>query len=75
MPVELRLKLSTIVGLHHVDAERQPVPHVVDESDRGALVARVVVDLQHAKPRAIVTGGELIEPLTGAGDPLEELDV
>jgi hypothetical protein len=74
VPVELRLKLSAVVRLHHVDAERQPVPDVVDESDGGALVARVV-DLQHANPGAIVNGGELIEPLAGAGDPLEELHV
>jgi hypothetical protein len=59
MPAKLRLKLRAVIGLHDVDAEWQPVLHLVDEADGGALGARVV-DLQRANTRAVVNGGELI---------------
>ena len=57
-----------------MNAKRQALSDFVDESDCRALVARVV-DLQHANPRAIVDGGELIQSLARAGNALEELDV
>lgn len=52
----------------------KPPTHLVDEPDRRALVAGVI-DLQDANARAIIDGRELVEPLSGAGDPLEELHV
>jgi hypothetical protein len=42
--------------------------------DRRALGARVV-DLEHANPRAIVDGGELIEPPSRTGDALQEFHI
>src|SRR4026208_388985 len=57
-----------------MDAEREAVPDLLKESDCGALIAGIV-DLQHADARAVVDGGELIEPLAGPGDALEELHV
>ena len=60
VPVELRLKLGTVVRLHHVHAKWQPADDLVDELHGRALVARVV-DLQDANPRAIVDGRELIQ--------------
>ena len=71
---KLGLELGAVVGLHDVHAERQPPQDVVDEADRRALVAGVV-DLEHANARAVVDGRELIEALSGARDPLEELHV
>jgi hypothetical protein len=56
------LELGAIVGLHDVDAERQPTNHVVDEFDGRSLIAGVV-NLQHADPGAIVDRRELDEAL------------
>jgi hypothetical protein len=42
VPVELGLKLGTVVGLHHVHAERQSAQHLVDEDNGRTLVARIV---------------------------------
>ena len=74
MPVEVRLKFGTIVGLHDMDAKRQPPQHVVHEINRRGLIARVV-DLEDANPRAVVDRGELIEPLPCARNALEKLYV
>jgi len=60
MPVKLGLKRRAVVGLHHVNAERQPANHFANEEDRGALVARIE-DLQDANPGAIVDRRELME--------------
>ena len=62
VPVELRLKLGAVVGLHHVHAKRQSTDVLVDELHGRALVARVV-DLQDANSRAIVNGRELVPEL------------
>jgi hypothetical protein len=32
MPVELRLKLGTVIGLHHLNPKWQALPHLVDKS-------------------------------------------
>src|SRR5690606_13494926 len=74
VPVELRLELRPIVGLNRQDAKGQPAQHLVDEADRGPLGARVV-DLQDAKARAIIDGGELIQPATRSRNALQKLDV
>src|SRR5262245_8306848 len=74
MPVKARLELGTVVGLDNQHSKWQTSQYLVDEADRRALVARVV-DLQHAEPRAVIDRRELIEPLLGARNPLEELDV
>jgi hypothetical protein len=74
VPMELRLKLRAIVGLNDVNAKREAAPDFVDEANGGALVTRVV-HLEDTNPRAIVDGGELIEPRPRLGDALEELDV
>ena len=72
MPVELRLELRAIVGLEDVDAEREPLPHLVKELDGGPLVASVE-DFEHSDSGAIVDGGELIEALLRQGNALEEI--
>ena len=46
----------------------------VDERDRRALGAGVV-NLEHTNPRAVIDGGELIEPPSRAGDALEEFHI
>src|SRR6185503_916390 len=74
MAVKLRLKLGPVVRLHRPHPERQPPPDVVDEADRGALIARVK-DLQHADARAVIDRRELIEPFTGARETLQELHI
>src|SRR6185503_5616544 len=71
VPVELRLELGAVIGLHDVDPKRQTPPHVVDESDRHALVARVV-NLEDANPSAIIDRGELVQPLARPRNALEE---
>ena len=47
MPVEVGLEFRSVIGLNDVDAEVQPLQHVIDELDGTSLVARIV-DLQHA---------------------------
>jgi hypothetical protein len=74
MPMELGLELGAVVRLHDEHAERQAVQDFVDERDRRALGAGVV-HLEHVNPRAIVDGGELIEPPSRAGDALEEFHI
>ena len=74
VPVEARLELGAIVRLQHVDTEWQPLSNLVEEADRRALVAPIV-DLQDSDTRAVVDGGELIEPFACPRDALEELHV
>src|SRR5258708_1585840 len=74
MPVEAGLELRAVIGLDDENAERKPPQHLIDEANGRGLVAGVV-DLQHADPGAIIDGGELIQALLGARDPLEELHV
>jgi len=74
VPVELRLKLCAIVGLHDEDAEWQPPTHFVDELDGCPLRARIK-QLQHTNARAVVDRCELVEPPPRARDPLQELHV
>ena len=54
--------------------EGQALEHVVDELD-GHLLVESVVDPEHAKPGAVVDGGELLVLLARAGDRRDELDV
>ena len=74
MPVKVGLELGAIVGLNDKDAEGESPEDVINEGDRRALIARVK-NLQHANPRAVVDGGELIKPPARARDALEKLDV
>src|SRR5688572_17014919 len=74
VPMELRLEFCAVVGLHDMHAKWQSPKHLVDELDRGALVARIE-DLQDSNPRAIVDRRELKQPPARAGNPLEELHV
>jgi hypothetical protein len=82
VPVERGLEFCAVVCLDHLDPERQPLKHVVDEADRGGLV-EPVVDAQHPQPGAVVDGGELVElapgppewGAVGGGQRLDELDV
>jgi hypothetical protein len=53
VPVKLRLELGPVVGLHDVDAKRQPPDDFVGELDGRRLVAPVV-DLEHPDARAVV---------------------
>jgi hypothetical protein len=52
VPVELRLKLCAIVGLHDEDAKWQPPKHVVDELDGCPLRARIKQP-QHTNEREV----------------------
>ena len=72
VPVEFRLELGAVVGLHDVYAEGQAAEDLVDE-ECGCPLGAGIVDLEDANSRAIVDGGELIQPLTSAGDSLQEL--
>jgi hypothetical protein len=74
MPVEMGLEFSAVVGLNHVDAERQAPEDVIDECDGGALMAGVV-DLEHANAGSIVDRRELVEPPARARDAFEKRDV
>jgi hypothetical protein len=74
MPVKARLELGAIIGLYDVDAEGSSAKDVVDKSDRGCLIARIV-DLEHANAGAVVNGGELEESFPCAGNSLEELHI
>ena len=74
VPMELRLKLRPVVGLNDVDAEWQPTQDLVDEPDGRPLVAGVV-DFEDANAGAVVNGGELIQPLLGTRNALEELHI
>ena len=74
MPVELGLEFGAIVGLHDLDAKRQPASHLVDEPDGRSLIAGVI-DLEHTDPGAVVDGRELVEALLRSRDALEELHV
>ena len=67
VPVELRLELGAVVGLDHLDAERQLLQDVVEELDRGLLVV-ARVDPQHPEPGAVVDRGELVVLLACALD-------
>ena len=52
----------------------EPPKNLVDETDRGSLVAGLV-DLEHSDECAVIDGGEQIETPFRARDPLEELHV
>src|SRR6478672_11154781 len=74
MAVKERLKLGAVVRLHGAHAKWEPSPDVVNEANRGALIARIK-DLQDANPRAVIDRGELVEPFTRARETLQELHV
>ena len=74
MPVETRLELSAVIGLDDQDTEGQTTKDLIHELDGGALIAGVV-NLEDADTRAVVDGGELIQALLSAWDPLEELHI
>lgn len=74
MPVKPRLELGSVVRLNDLNAEWQAARDVVCEADGSRLVARVI-DLQDANPRAVVDRGELVEPLAGSRNALEELHI
>jgi hypothetical protein len=57
-----------------VHTKRLAAQNLIEESDRRALIARVV-NLQDAEPGAVVNRRELVEPFTGAGNALEELHI
>ncbi|MFE5541408.1 hypothetical protein ACFQ78_37565 [Streptomyces sp. NPDC056519] len=59
VPVEGGPELRSVVGLDHLDAERQALQDVVEELHGGPLVASRV-DPQDPKPGAVVDGGELV---------------
>src|SRR5947207_6805246 len=64
------------VRLHALDGEGQLGQGVVDELDRGLLVA-ARVGAQDPQPGAVVDRGELIvlAPATGLAERLDELDI
>jgi hypothetical protein len=72
--VEARLELGPVVGLDRLDPERQPGQDLVEEPDRGRLVA-AVVGAQDADPVAVVDGRVLVVLLAGAGQRRDELDL
>src|SRR5262245_23461203 len=73
-PVEARLEFGAVVGLDHLDAEREPPQDLVQEADGRSLIARVV-NLEHANPGAVIDRGELIQPFARARNTLEKFDV
>src|SRR6187551_3155823 len=74
VPMKLGLEFGAVVGLHDEDTKRQASEDVIDEADRGGLVARIE-DLEDADACAVVDGRELIETFPAAGNALEELHI
>ena len=74
MPVERRLELSPIIRPQQMDVEREPVSHLVQEPDCGALIAPIV-DFKNPDEGAIIDGGELVERFAGPRDTLQELNI
>ena len=74
MRVELGLELRAVIRLNDENPKRQPAADIVNEPNRGALIARVK-NLQYADARAVVDRGELVQPTAGAWEALEEFDV
>src|SRR6187401_2780873 len=54
-----------VVGLYHVDAEREPSQHLVKEADGRPLVARIV-NLEDANRSPFTNRVDLLEPGAGA---------
>jgi hypothetical protein len=48
-----------VVGLDHLDLERELLKHIVQEPD-GSLLVQPVVDPQDPDPGAVIDRGELI---------------
>lgn len=74
VPVEAGVELSSIIHLDDKHTKRQPLDDLIDKPDRRSLIAGTV-DFKHPNTRAVVDGGELIQPPCGARDSLEELNI
>ena len=59
LPVEAGAELWAVVGLDHLDPEREPLQHIVQELD-GRRLVELGIDTQHAQAGAVVDGGELV---------------
>jgi hypothetical protein len=64
--VEGRLEFGAVVCLDDLHWEGQPLEHIVNELDRGFLVA-AWVDAQHTQPGAVVDRSELVVLGAAAG--------
>jgi hypothetical protein len=74
MDMDFGCKLGAVVGLDHLDPERQFGQQVVEELDGGLLIASRV-DPEHSQAGAVVDGGELVEAFPGSSNGGYELDV
>ena len=70
----LYLELGAVVGLDHLDRERELLEHVVDEPDRCGLI-QPVVDPKDPDPGAVIDRGELVVLLAGATQRSDEFHV
>ena len=61
------MELCPVVGLDDMDPERQPLPDLIEELDRSALVA-AIINLQYPDARALPAGLDV-----DGEDPLEAL--
>ena len=74
MPRELWSERRAIISLDFLDGEREMLPYLPEEVDRGFGVV-VVVDAQHPKSGRFVNGGELVEPPASPSDSRNELHI
>src|SRR4029077_2340873 len=74
MPMERSLEFGAVVGLDHLNSERQSLEDIVDELDRGLLV-RPGVKVKDSQPRAVIDRGVLVVPFSAALQGRNELDI
>ena len=74
VPMKLRLELSAVVCLEHVNSKWEPLSDIIEELDRCLLIASVV-DFKDSNTRAVVYCRELVEALPRAWYALQELHI
>jgi hypothetical protein len=74
MPMELVPELRAVVRLDHFRMERQSRENIIDELNRGFLIASLI-DLQHPNARAVIDGRILIMPPSCSRNPRQELHI
>ena len=72
--VKLGLEFGSVVGLDRLDLERQLGEEVVEELDRGLLIA-AGIDAKDPESGAVVDSRELIEAFPSSTNRGDELDV
>ena len=74
MPGELWSERRAVIGLNLLNGEREMLPDLLEEIDRGLGVV-VVVDARHAKSGGFVNRRELIKALASSSQTGNELHI